>query len=147
MHQIERQVLIARVRFGFDTGALHLRIDASRPLSEVLADGVTVLATFLRPANVRVGISAGRVAPTASVWVRDTDRWVPSTSAGIRAAAGSILEVSIPLAVLSDTRPTELAFFVAVSDRAGIELERHPAARPIELQVPDERFAAQNWTA
>ena len=39
-----------------------------------------------------------------------------------------------------------MTFFVAVS-KDGIEGERHPQHRPMEVAVPDERFEAQNWTA
>jgi hypothetical protein len=40
-----------------------------------------------------------------------------------------------------------LAFFVAVYDSANAELERHPAHRPIDVQVPDALFEARNWNA
>ena len=40
-----------------------------------------------------------------------------------------------------------LAFFVAVYDARDAELERHPAHRLIELDVPDDTYEARNWTA
>jgi hypothetical protein len=39
-----------------------------------------------------------------------------------------------------------IAFFVAVYDQ-GIEVERHPAHRPIEVTVPDALFEARHWRA
>jgi hypothetical protein len=39
----------------------------------------------------------------------------------------------------------DLAFFVAVYDTAGAELERHPPHQPIAASVPDERFDAKHW--
>jgi hypothetical protein len=34
---------------------------------------------------------------------------------------------------------------VAVSDRGRTELERHPSDRPIEAEVPDDRFLVRHW--
>ena len=39
-----------------------------------------------------------------------------------------------------------VAFFVSLTKDA-TELEQHPRHLPIELEVPDRRMAARNWTA
>jgi hypothetical protein len=39
-----------------------------------------------------------------------------------------------------------VAFFVAVTDH-NVEVERHPAQRPIEVTVPDPGFEARQWRA
>ena len=40
-----------------------------------------------------------------------------------------------------------MAFFVAIYDADGAEIERHPAYRPIELVTPDRLFEARYWRA
>jgi hypothetical protein len=61
-------------------------------------------------------------------------------------AAGTILELSLPTRELHVGMGDSLAFFVAVYDE-GVETERHPEHRPIELTVPDALFEARNWRA
>ena len=62
-------------------------------------------------------------------------------------AAGTVLEVSLPLMDLGVTRlGTPMAFFVAVYVK-GQEAERHPAHRPIDLFSPDALFEARHWRA
>jgi hypothetical protein len=60
-------------------------------------------------------------------------------------AAGSVLEVAVPLSDLG-VRDGDVSFFVAVYE-GDAEVERHPAHRPIETAIPDARFEARNWTA
>jgi hypothetical protein len=36
---------------------------------------------------------------------------------------------------------------VALLDAQNHEIDRQPAARPLETSVPDPLFAARNWTA
>ena len=62
-------------------------------------------------------------------------------------AAGTVLEVGLPLVDLNITaRGTAIAFFVAVYANGG-EAERHPAHRPIDLVSPDALFEARHWRA
>jgi hypothetical protein len=58
-----------------------------------------------------------------------------------------VLEISLPLSTLGLEPGASVAFFIIVSTADGIEVERHPAHRPIELLVPDAAFEARNWTA
>ena len=57
-----------------------------------------------------------------------------------------MLELGLPLVDLG-VAGGRLAFFVAVYDARDAELERHPAHRLIELDVPDDTYEARNWTA
>ena len=77
---------------------------------------------------------------------REGGAWKPAEAAGIQVGLGSIVELRIPLAWLGES-VADVSFFVTVNDASEVELERHPAGRPIELTVPDERFASRNWTA
>ncbi|MGE3956338.1 MAG: hypothetical protein AB7H96_06425 [Vicinamibacterales bacterium] len=147
MHQVERQVVVSQIRFGFDARHLYLRFDFQRPATRLLAERGQVLVTFLSPAGRRVVCSAlaGRTEVRLDQRVGDT--WAPSRVDGLGAAGGSILELRVPLAGLGAAAGQPVSFFVALVDSTGAEVERHPSARPIELVVPDERFEASNWTA
>jgi len=63
------------------------------------------------------------------------------------AAAGTILELSVPLSDLRAATGDVVAFFVVVHGPDGSEIETHPTHHPIEAPVPDERFEARHWTA
>ena len=147
MHQVERQPILTQVRFGFGHDALFVRFDSERAASELLAEGWTVVVTFLRPSGFRVscsGSAAGEVR--ATLWKRDGAAWHPA-AAGCELAAASIIELKIPLVAFGELPPSDVSFFVTVHDAHENEVERHPAGRPVELTVPDERFEARNWSA
>ena len=148
MHQTERRVAdVAEVRFGFDRTRLFIRIDTAGPAVDLLAGGREFSLKFTAPAGVRFSVrqTAGRLSGV--FWDRrDTEpHWVERGPGGAAVAAGSILEIAIPLADLTQAAEKALAFFVAVYDAAGAELERHPSDRAIELALPDEAFGARHW--
>jgi alpha-amylase/alpha-mannosidase (GH57 family) len=148
MHQIDRQALVAQLRFGFDASTLYLRVDGVAGGGRLTKDGSRVDVTFLRPAAVRVSVGVvanGQVG--ASLAKRVDDDWRPVAADGLRAADGEVLELAVPLAAFGDRRPAAVAFFVTLLDGQGAELERHPSGRPVELLVPDDGFEARNWSA
>jgi alpha-amylase/alpha-mannosidase (GH57 family) len=150
MHQTDRRpVTVALVHFGFDNERLFVRIDTHEPMIDVLASGIELALTFVIPAARRLSIrqEAGRL--TAALWVRQTSepRWVKRRAADATVAAGTVLELALPFADLEVQPGDALAFFVAVHDDHGVEVERHPAHRPIALTAPDALFGARNWRA
>ena len=62
-------------------------------------------------------------------------------------AAGTVLEAAVPLADLGLGDGEPLAFFLAVYDANGTELETHPEHRPVEVTTPDEMFEGRYWRA
>jgi alpha-amylase/alpha-mannosidase (GH57 family) len=146
MHRTERRPPELRlVQFGFDRTHLYVRIDGVRRMLDLLADGCELSLTFLQPAAVRfaVGQELGRLA--GGFWERDAGAWTPRGPRDATLAAGTILEIGLPLANLGVTGG-EVSFFVTLRDR-GMDVARHPGDRPIETVVPDARFEARNWTA
>ncbi|MGE5246334.1 MAG: glycoside hydrolase [Betaproteobacteria bacterium] len=147
MHEIDRQPpLVTEVRFGFGDDCLYVRIDAARPVVDLLAGGYELSLKFLEPAGVRFSVRErdGRLA--GSFWDRAAGDppWIDRGPGRAAFAAGQILELSLPLTDLGvDGR---LAFFVAVYGDSN-EIERHPASRPIEATVPAADFAGRHWTA
>jgi hypothetical protein len=73
--------------------------------------------------------------------------WVPRGPGQSRAAAGAVVEMAVALADLGLEAGAPVTFFVALYDRRGGELERHPGLRAIELVVPDALFEARHWRA
>jgi alpha-amylase/alpha-mannosidase (GH57 family) len=150
MHQADRSpALVTLVWFGFDRRRFYVRLDGTRRLADLLADGYEFSLTFLQPDGVRLSVRAREGQVTGVYWDRRTEppQWVERGKGGAVAAAGTVLEIAIPLEDLRlpAAHPT-VAFFVAVNDALQTELERHPAHRPIEVDVPDGRFEARNWT-
>ncbi|PYR39898.1 MAG: glycoside hydrolase [Acidobacteria bacterium] len=160
MHQIDRpRPLVTLVHFGFDRQRLFVRVDAAQKSVDLLGAGKEVSLKFVTPAGVRFSIRqhTGRLA--ASFWDRRTasgDRsssapgaqWVERGPGGAVVAAGSVLELALPLVDLGVGVGQAVAFFVALYDaETGAETERHPEHRPIELVTPDALFEARHWRA
>ncbi len=156
MHQADRQPsLLTEIQFGFGVDTLYLRLDSDGPIRELFARGLEFSLNFLNPDGVRVSVRAGASAGTtaevaAVVWERraGTAEWSRRPGAGVVAAAGTILELGVPLTVLGALDGGQaVSFFVTVVDARGSERARYPSHRPIETSVPDGRFEAINWTA
>ena len=127
-----------------------MRLDGAGRWSDLLADGYEVSLTFLaRRTACGSRSGSGRAADRDRSGIARADgAGAGSTAARAAAvAAGTVLEVALPLATWASAPGDAVAFFVAVFDADGDEVERHPAHRPVELTVPDERFEARNWTA
>jgi hypothetical protein len=155
MHQIERRTpRLTLVQFGFDREHLFVRVDATRSIVDLLADGHEISLKFLHPEGVRFSVQQILGRLTGRFW----DRRVVSTAGVTQAqwaergpgkaaiAAGTVLEVALPLADIPVGTGDLVSFFVAVY-HDGVEVERHPTHRPIELTPPDALFEARNWRA
>jgi alpha-amylase/alpha-mannosidase (GH57 family) len=152
MHRAEPSAsLLTAIYFGFGRDTLCVRLDGSRPLRDLLAEGLEFSLKFLDPDGVRVTVLRSTSGePAVTIWEKHPEplEWVPRGAEGARAAAGTILELMVPLQALGGLAGgRRLSFFVAVDDGRRTEVERHPSHRPLEAQVPDARFEAMNWTA
>jgi hypothetical protein len=149
MHRADhRPPAIALVLFGFDRERLFIRLDGAQPMTDLLTGGLEVSVKFFTPEGVRFSVrrTAGQIA--GSFWDRRSGEraWVDRGSGGAALAAGTVLELALPLADLQVSSGQPVSFIVAVYD-GDVEVERHPANRPIELEAPDERFEAHQWRA
>ena len=143
MHQVaDRDAGIEVVEFGFDPECLFVRVDATRPMRELLAGGLEIALNFLKPEGLRAELRADGVRLMERA---GTGGWTAMRCEGAEAAAAQVLEVRIPFRCLGLGTQAPVAFFVALS-REGAEQERHPLHRPIELEVPGELFGAHLWT-
>src|SRR6185295_6233836 len=106
----------------------------------------------LQPANRRLDVRGARntVVGVLSDQPSGAPGWLPRGAQSARVAAGTVLEIAVPLSDLGAQAGELLAFYVSVSSasRAGVqETERYPAQRPIRVAVPDENFSGENWRA
>jgi alpha-amylase/alpha-mannosidase (GH57 family) len=156
MHRSDRAPsLVTSVRFGFDLTRLYVRIDFSRRVADLMAEGHEISLKFMRPEPVRFSVKEQAGRPHGEYWRRpaggDTGAagvpWVPRGPGQAVVGLGRVLEVALPFADLGATAGAALAFFVAVYDPHSTERERHPEHRPIELTTPDESFSARQWNA
>jgi alpha-amylase/alpha-mannosidase (GH57 family) len=152
MHQASRPPsILTLVQFGFarSPSRLFVRLDADRPVADLLAEGYAFSLKFLQPAGVRfmVRLMDGQVVGTFWDRAAGGDGWTELGRRGASIAAGTILEVSLPLAALTSDADAQVAFFVVVLGPDQGELEMHPEHHPIEAMAPDEQFEARHWTA
>ena len=147
MHQTDRQPSsVTSIRFGCDRERLFVRIAAGGRVGDLLVGGQDITLNFLVPDEVRFTVRRRQGQVSGAFWDRRPPLdWVERGPAGAVLAAGTVLEVALPLAALGAGGP--VLFFVAVCDADGVERGRYPAHRPIELVAPDGQFEARNWRA
>jgi alpha-amylase/alpha-mannosidase (GH57 family) len=149
MHQSDRPPSkLTCIHAGFDDSHLYIRLDTRQPARQLVAQGHSFWLTFLTPegCRLRTDFADGRLE--ALLDARTPDGWARRETQA-RVAAGSVLELAVPLADLGPARPTRLAFFVSLHGTAAEETERHPTGRAVELTVPagSVAFNAGNWSA
>jgi hypothetical protein len=147
MHQVsDHDQGITLVEFGFDLEHLFIRVDAARPMSELLAGGLGLSVNFLKPAGLRVTVTLNGRTPEAHLLERTEGDPRPVACAGLQVGLGRVLELRVPFTCLGTTTHAPVAFILALQ-RGPQEIEHHPRHRAIEFDVPDPQFAAANWTA
>jgi hypothetical protein len=123
------------VRFGVGAERLNVLVEAAVPMAELMATADVALS-FPGPEALRYRFRRGDSGAVTIVReTRSAMGWVPSPTTAA-AAAGSVLEVGLPLAELQRA-PGGAVEFRALVLEDETELERHPEAQPIAV-VPEE---------
>ena len=149
MHRTDRRPpTVTLVHFGFDRAHLYVRIDAAQRVINLLADGRELSLKFVEPDGVRFSVRQKLGRLTGTFWDRQAVEplWRERGPGSAMIAAGTVLEMALPLADLGLTSGRAVALFVAVYED-DVEVERHPTHRPIELVTPDGQFEASQWRA
>ncbi len=140
--------LVSLIQFGFGPRHLYVGIDGPQAMRGLLLDGREIRLTFLTPEGLQfaAGHSDGRLVGRYRDHARGGSEAPGRTVDPARAvlAAGTVLEVALPLADLGLNANQPVAFVVGVY-RGDEEVERHPDTRPITLKVPDGAFEAHQW--
>lgn len=115
------------IRFGSDGDQLHLLIETGRPARDVLQGG-DLAVRFPGPRTLRYRISQDGAAVRREE--RSGNFWAPRPTHA-RAAAGSVAEISIPLAELR-SGPGAIEFRVALLS-GEVEIARQPETGPLRI--------------
>src|SRR5205814_5821739 len=134
-------------------------VDGTLRIVDLLAGGRELSLKFVTPPLVRFTVRQALGRLVGTFWDRRTTAgaptaiangapWIERGPGGAAVAAGSVLEMALPLADLGIGIGQPVAFFVALYDvESGAETERHPEHRPIEVVTPDALFEARHWRA
>ena len=148
MHEVSvRATSVSGIEFGFDRDNLYVKVEGPLPMRDVIDGDQQLTLNFLKPEGCRIVVSGADGVVRALMVDRPRAASAPSRSCpDIKVAVGRVLELQVPFQCLNATKDAPVAFIVALN-RHGSEVEHHPRHRPIEVQVPDERFPSKNWTA
>ena len=139
MHRTDGRARVLTVLlFGFDRERFYVRLDAGRRMADLLADGLRFSLTFLKPEGIRYVMNGGNGRLTGSFFERSAvdPKWVDRGPRGSQGAAGTIVEVALPLSALGVAAGSRLAFFLAVSNAVATSSRGTPEHGPVELMVP-----------
>jgi alpha-amylase/alpha-mannosidase (GH57 family) len=147
MHQVaETSARIVLIEFGFDQDHLFIRVDAARPMRELLVGALGLTVRFLKPAGLQVVVRRdGKFTDVLLLKRSRKGDWDVVGCSGVKAAIGRVAELRIPFAGLDVQTHLPVAFFVTLSDGT-IEVEQQPRHEPIQFEVPDGAFGARNWS-
>jgi alpha-amylase/alpha-mannosidase (GH57 family) len=126
---------VRALRFGVGGERLNVLVEGAVPMAEMLSRADVALS-FPGPQAVRYRFQ--REASGAVAIRRETQTamgWIPSATRAA-AAAGSVLEIGVPLDELQPGPDGAVEFRALVLEN-GTELERHPDVKPISV-VPEE---------
>jgi alpha-amylase/alpha-mannosidase (GH57 family) len=140
--------LVKCLMFGFDIDHLYIRVDFSKAADRVLRDDqMRITVNFTAPADRRLVLSRVAQRIEATLYRRiDGQAWTELPGSSSRVAVGEVLEAAVPFEDLNLRANNPFGFFVSIQSGT-IELERHPAHRPIESSVPGPEFEKLNWRA
>jgi alpha-amylase/alpha-mannosidase (GH57 family) len=147
MHEVSaRATAVSVLEFGFDLENLYVRVAGRSPMRDVISGDQQLTVNFLKPEGCRIVISHVDGVVRAQMAARPQKNLALGSCPDIKVAAGAVLELQVPFQCLGASKESTIAFIVALQ-HGGAEVEHHPRHQPIEVQVPDQRFASRNWTA
>jgi hypothetical protein len=133
---------VEAVHFGSDLTTFYLRVDFRKGVELPAEAGLRV--NFVGPTQRALIIA--RLKPgmaAAELWRTDLPENQKLMDVG-QIRFEKILEVGIPLAELGWKQREQASFFLQLQEN-GVELERHPGIGTLNMMVPDELFASENW--
>lgn len=130
------QTHVDHIYYGFDARHLFMRVDMDE-----LPAGSILRVDILAPVHMRLSfmtddgemrleaIEGGQVVPRGEI---------------SEVAAGSVLEFSVPFALIHARPQDRLRFYLTLM-REELELERHPSSGLLAFCVPDEGYERMFW--
>jgi hypothetical protein len=142
MYRSER--CVEAVHFGSDLTTFYLRVDFRKGVQ--IPAKATLRVNFVDPTHRALIVS--RLKPDldgAQLWLTDPDAAYRKLIDVRLIKFEKILELGVPLADLGWKQREQASFFVQLLEN-DVELERHPDIGTLNMPVPDELFAAENWS-
>ncbi len=137
---------IRKLQYGFNASEFFIRFDFLNKKTPELT-GKIIILKFINSANIEVKLefnASNRLnilldSPT----INDKDKINPL----IKAAYKKILEISMPIFILSVPPDNPLDFYAVLTykDNPLVEIERFPVNGYFETVVPDANFEVINW--
>jgi len=141
MYRSER--CIESIHFGSDLENFYLRVDFQKGVT--LPAKASLRINFVDPTHRALIVPhLGSDTKSAELWLTESDSSFRKLSEVNSIKIVRILELAIPLKDLGWKKRQQAAFFVQLLDH-DVELERHPDIGTLNLTVPDELFAVENW--
>ena len=136
--------VLSDMYFGFDADRLALRLDArGGPFRERLAEMDALKLVFYQPEKFELLVShLDRKNPTVAL----THNGVSVAHSGVKVAAESIFEMTVPLGSLAVATDDPMHFFVQLI-KDGQPVERVPGEGAIETTVPSADYELVMWQA
>jgi hypothetical protein len=141
MYRSER--CVEAVHFGSDLTTFYLRVDFRKGAK--IPAKATLRVNFVDPTHRALIVS--RLKPDldgAELWLTDPDAAYRKLIDVRLIKFEKILELGVPLADLDWKQREQASFFVQLLEN-DVELERHPDIGTLNMIVPDELFATENW--
>lgn len=139
------QPIIRTVRFGFDADFLYIGAYRFDGVAAIVGAESTVRVVFRKGREITVLMRRGQGTRLEISAVDGNGQ--PVDLPGASAAAGEVLEMAIPLGVLSGSKPgraLEVSFFIEV-ETGNVDVERFPWDSWIDLKWDPEKFRLNNW--
>jgi len=122
------------VRFGTGSDQLHVLVETAGGALALLAQA-EIQVSFPGPTTSRYCVRASGDALSLQRTDKTSLGWI-SAKTDARAAARTVLELSVPLSELRPGPGRELAFRVSLVAQ-GVEIERHPDIAPIRFDIEE----------
>ena len=135
--------VIRQILFGFDLNNAYFRIDFhQRTAIELFQQGYSFQVFFL-PSYILSAFQKEDGSIELTLERERDDGWI-MLEHHCECAAGSILEIKVPLSDL-DARSSETVRFRITLSQKDIVLEEHPQVGSIQFQVPGPHFEEMDW--
>jgi alpha-amylase/alpha-mannosidase (GH57 family) len=134
---------IKAIHFGYDLDNLYIGVETTENVEKLYDEGLSLKIVFLIPENHIIEIPVAREVERAEVYklLSNSNRDVIGVAhVGIK----EIIEVGVKFDLLN-IEPTKNVEFVVVSEKNGIEFERHPVYSSITLKRPSKKHLLENW--
>jgi alpha-amylase/alpha-mannosidase (GH57 family) len=126
--------IVKTLYFGFDNGHVFFRIDTKKDAQHYFENGF----------SLKLSLQSANKLWQGNILKKEQTVTMENFSAGAQGAAGRIIEIKVPFALLEIGRGCVFEMKLAWSFN-GQPFQAIPAGDPIKITVPDDKAYAANW--